>query len=180
MNYTSIDPKPFFPKQFTAGFSLRKKGWPRYALATFPALVRHASALRPPCVQLVSALCAPPNQVRLCPPCIRLRPLWPRLQTLCLPCCPLSPPCVRSLSSLSSFCPLVVLALSALCRPLSGSMVFGFGRAFVSSVFAAWSLLFCLPRLVTLAGSARVCLERSRAFAPCLLFPPLSGLYIFV
>ena len=58
----------FFPKQFTVGFSLRKKAgrdmpWPR---------PRSVSAMCPPssafCARRVSTLAAPPNLVRL--PCV--------------------------------------------------------------------------------------------------------------
>ena len=52
-----------FPKQFTVGFSLRrKKVWQRYALAASPELVRHCPPCvrhSPPCVRRLSALCPP-------------------------------------------------------------------------------------------------------------------------
>ena len=56
----------FVPKQFTVGFSLRKKNWPRYALAASPELVRHASACV--CLESAFALAASPSLVRACPP----------------------------------------------------------------------------------------------------------------
>ena len=59
----------YFPKQVPVRFSLRKKGWPRYALAASPELVRPVSAMCSPCVRLVS-----PNFVRhvlaMGPPCV--------------------------------------------------------------------------------------------------------------
>ena len=106
-------PKEWFPKQFAVGFSLRKKGWPRYALAAPPEFVRHVSASCPPSVRfgrasepcppyisgacpprvrpvhLESAMAAPPNFVRQCPP-------WVRLGRASKP----YPPCVRLLSAL--------------------------------------------------------------------------------
>ena len=139
----------YFPKQFTVGLSLRKKrGWPRYALATFPELVRHVSALCllgpslrtlstamcppcvrhvstlcPPCVRLVSGLAAPPNLVRrvsaMYPPCAHLVSA-------------LGPPCVRfgappnlvchvalCVHHVSAPCLLFALSSFALCRSLS-------------------------------------------------------------
>ena len=83
-----------FPKQFTVGFSLRKKSWPRYALAASPEppnLVRLVSALIPlwPRLHALSAMCPP--CVRVCPLC---RQLWstpcPRLWTLSA-CCGAGP-----------------------------------------------------------------------------------------
>ena len=103
-----------FPKQFTVGFSLRKKKTGRD--------------------MLLSALAA------MCQPCVRL---------------------VRSLSALRV------------------GLWFGFGRAFVSSVSALWSLLLC-----SVSASAFACcscghveptgllsaLERRPPFNACLLF----------
>ena len=107
------------------------------AVVAPPDLVRHEPAMCPPCLRLVSALAAPPcvcfghasrfgfpSKPRppcvgqaLCPPRLvsALCRLWPRLQALCFPFCPLCPPCVRSLSFL---CSLVVRSLSTLCSVL--------------------------------------------------------------
>ena len=67
-----------FPKQFTVGFSLRKKSWPRYALAASPELVRLVSAMGPPCVRpcvhfgCASKPCLPCVRLAFCPPpCVR-------------------------------------------------------------------------------------------------------------
>ena len=56
---------PFCPKKFTVGYSLRKKGWPRYASATSPELVCHMSALAAPpnLVLHVFAFASPSNLV---------------------------------------------------------------------------------------------------------------------
>ena len=77
---------------------------------------------RPPCVG--QALCPPRLVSALCR-------LWPRLQALRLPCCPLCPPCVRSLSffvlSLSARCSLLIRSLSVwpgLCQLCVRSLVF--------------------------------------------------------
>ena len=119
--------------------------WPRLKTLSdvCPPCVRHVSAVCPPCVRLVSALAAPPNLVRhvsaLYPPCARLLsalmsalcPLWPRLPTSRLQCCPLCPPCVRSLSFL---CPLFVRSLFAL-YPLS-AFVWVYGLALAEPLSA--------------------------------------------
>ena len=82
------------------------------ALAAPPVLIRHLSALCPPCVLLVSALC---------PPCVALCPLWPRLQTLS----GMSPPCVQLASPCVCFgraskpCPACVRLVSAWPAPRS-------------------------------------------------------------
>ena len=85
----------FSPNSLLWGSLLEKKGWPRYALAASPELVRHVSAI----VRLVSALI----------------PLWPRLQTLSALCPPLvSASCV-------SMCPPCVCSLSAMCLLFASS-----------------------------------------------------------
>ena len=102
----------FFPKQFAVGFSLRKKGWPQYALAASPELVRHVS-FGPPCVvgfgcafnscsvcvRHVSATCSPNSllwgslsQQK------KLDMRWPRPQGLSV----MWPPCVRLESALAT------------------------------------------------------------------------------
>ena len=85
MAYTRPKTQPsllFFPKQFTVGFSLKRKGWPRYALTAPPELV-------PSCVRHVSASCP---FVRLVCPVSAMGLRWPRLQTLFA----MGPPCIRS------------------------------------------------------------------------------------
>ena len=123
----------FFPKQFTVGFSLRRKGWPRYALAASPELVRLVSATCPPCVvgfgrtsplvRLVSALCPPcvvgcGRGLSPCPPLVRLVLLAlaapPVLVRFVSAACP---PCVVGFGRASSPCPPLVCHLSALCPP---------------------------------------------------------------
>ena len=61
----------FFPKQFTVGFSLRKKKAGRVSRAC-PPLVRLVSAACPPLVRLVSATCPPlvRHLSAACPPCV--------------------------------------------------------------------------------------------------------------
>ena len=81
------------------GFSLRKKGWPRYALAASPELVRHVSAVCPPCVRLESVLAVPPNLVRLCRPLVSAF----YVSTTCLLCVSPGLPYVLD----SGLCPLV-------------------------------------------------------------------------
>ena len=124
-------PFRFFPEQFTV------VGFVRHVSALCPLWPRFQtlSAMCPSCVRLVfvrleSALASPPNLGRhvLVRPCVRLAlcRLWPRLQALCLPWCPLCPPCVRSLSFL---CPLVVgswFALSPLLVGFWPGLWFGF------------------------------------------------------
>ena len=69
----------FFPKQFTVGFSLiRKKGWPRYALAASLGL----SAMCPPCACFGRAS-------KPCPPRVCLASAMCPCVCLCVPC----PPC---------------------------------------------------------------------------------------
>ena len=82
-----------FPKQFTVGFSLRKKGWPRYALAVSPELVRLVSAMFPP-----RALCSPwVRSVGASKPCPPSCPPYDRFE----PCVRMCPPCVCPVSALS-------------------------------------------------------------------------------
>ena len=102
----------FFPfKQFTVPFFLKQQ----YALATFVELVRHLSSL--------SSVAASPNLVcgvchvsRLAPPDLVFA-MSPSVSAMWL-----------LVFSLSSFCPLVVRPLSALCRPLS-AWVYGLALA---------------------------------------------------
>ena len=90
------------------------------ALAAPPVLVRHLSALCPPCV----ALAAPPLLVRhLFPTC---PPLLPRLSATCPPCvqCVVgfgraSRPCPPLVRFVSATCPPCVLALAPLVRCMS-------------------------------------------------------------
>ena len=111
----------FLPKQFTVGFSPRRKKagrdmlWPRSRSLSamcpplsalcppgFPTLC-HAFALCSPCVRRVSASC---------PPCVRLECAWPRLQTLSASCLPrVFAPCVF-------ICHVAAIACS-FCQPRS-------------------------------------------------------------
>ena len=107
-------------------------------------------AMRPPCVNFVSALAAPPNVVR------RPAPAWARLQT------------PRLLPSVSAMCPLV-LSLSARCllfiRSLSAFVgVYGLALAEPLSVLC----LFCPPPSRSLY---RVWL----CLCPLFVWPPLTG-----
>ena len=192
-----------------------------YYMAAPPNLCVHLG--RAPCVRLVSALAAPPNLVQhlsaKCSALCLLWPPWPR--PVCPPCVRLVPalylPCVRLLSalaappglvsalspllafSLSSLCPLVVRSSFALCRLLSGCMVWLWPSlcqlCVRSLVFAP---LFVLCPLLSASRSLyrlslRLCplfffshllpavllsaLERCRAFAPCLLFSPFVQVF---
>ena len=111
----------FFPKQSTVGFSLRKKGWPRYALAASPELVLGRASR--PCRALVRGVSA------TCPPYVRL---WPRIQALSRTC----PSCVRRLSALCCWLALaapsvLVRHLSARCLPMSAFIVSGSASLYV-------------------------------------------------
>ena len=127
------------------GSLLGKNGWPLYALAASPELVRHVSAMCPGRSRSQSAMC---------PPCARivsgLYPLWSCLQTLSatsLPCPPcvrlvsvLCPSCVRfgvayHLQTLSGMFPLCILYGSALAgQPAMCPIVSAFSRL-VSAFF---------------------------------------------
>ena len=185
----------FFPKRFTAAFSLRKK-----RLAAICS--GHVPGACPPCVRLVcppfvhpvSALSAPQNLVRHV---FRLVAVWPRLQTLsamyppwppsdmCSPCIrlvpALYPPCVRLLPALSAppnrvsamlpsgsaMSPLLVSSLCPLVVRSLSALCLGLWFDF-SSVSARWSLhlsLFC-GAFVRL--SRGLCIGLGCAFARCL------------
>ena len=84
------------------------------------------SAMRPPCVRLVSAVAAPPNLVRhvsaKCPPCVRCgrasKPCAACVRHVSAKC----PPCVR-LGRASKPCPAWARHVSTLCPPY---VCFGF------------------------------------------------------
>ena len=104
--------------------SLKKSGWPRYALAASPEFVRPMSAMCPPCVPLVSAL--NPRGPRL-QACVRHvtdspQPFWPHPLPLSARCPALCPPWLRlpALSCLlSPMCPLNLSFTSGLCPLLA-------------------------------------------------------------
>ena len=86
-----MDQKFFFPKQFTVGFSLRKK-------RLVAICSGRVSGACPPCVRHLSALCCW---------------LWPRLQSLSATC----PPCVHLLLLALAAPPVLVRHLSTRCPP---------------------------------------------------------------
>ena len=164
----------FSPNSLLWGSLLEKKGWPRYALATSPELVRPVSAtrpprvrlvsaLRPPCVCLVSALCPPCVRLvsALCPHCIvsALTALWPTLSAMCPPC----PPCDRLVSATCPpsvrLCDRHVSTLAAppnLVRPVCASCVWRLSVCVCAHVSAMCPLCqlrttMC-PRLWTLSA----------------------------
>ena len=115
----------FFPKQFTVGFSLRKKRLavcplcpPRIRLASPPNLVRHMH------VSYVTALC---------PPRVRRASTFQTLSALCAPLVfalrvsTMRPPCV----------PLSTMRASGLCHPLVACCGAGPWHHEVSNSFSA-------------------------------------------
>ena len=144
----------FCPKQFTVGFSLRKKGlgprswslssalcplWPRFQTLSrmCPPFVRcgRASKPCPPCVCFgfhVSGV-----RLALYPPCVG----FGRASKRCVSHVAL---CVRHVSTPCLFFVLSLFALYPLFVGFWPGPWFGFGRAFVSSVSALWFLRLCL------------------------------------
>ena len=135
------------------------------ALAAPPVLVRHLSALCPPCVRHLSALCCW---------------LWPRLQSLSATCPPCArivsatcPPCVVGFGRASSPCPPLVRLVPAL-RPSSPCMplVRQVSAYMCLDVVHRWTVLcppscpLCIPR----------CLPLSRSISPNSIFPKQSTL----
>ena len=156
---TILEIKSFSQNRLPCSSLLGKKGWPRYALATFLELVRHVSAICvrcgpaskpcPACVRLMSALASPPNLGRHASvrPCARLALYLPcvgfgRASKRCVSHVALCVrPCLFFVLSLSARCSLFICFLSVF------GLWFGFGRAFVSSVSVLWFLrlfLFCV------------------------------------
>ena len=177
----------FFPKQFTAGFSLRKKkGWPRYALAGFLELVRHVSAFSPPSlVHLVSALRRLQTLSAMCPPYVRFgfppKPLPPCLgQALCPPvgfghaskCCVSHVAlCVRHVSTPCLF---FVLPLSARCSLFIRSLSV-FGRVYGLALAGPLSPLCPLFGFCAFVSSVSVVVRLSRGLCGCAFARCSSG-----
>ena len=157
---------------------------------------RSLSAICPPCVRCgrVSKPCPPgvamcSDNVRLapalCPTCIRLvcaskrNPPCARLVSICVRSGRASKPCVCHVAlcvrHVSCLCPLIVRSLFALYPLFVGlcqGLWFGFGRVFVRSVFAAWSLFFSLPCPVTFSGQgSRVLIACAAHLHPVFCFP---------
>ena len=103
-----------FPKQFTVGFSLRKKRLAAVCSGRVPGAcppcVRHVSASCLPCVHLQSAMVASPNFVchvsTMRPPCVRPCVHFGRASKPCLPSVRLAfcPPCVGHVSAMCPPC----------------------------------------------------------------------------
>ena len=145
----------FSPNSLLWGSLLGKKGWRRYALAASPELVRHLSALCPPCVclpclQSLSATCPP--GVRLVFLALAASSILVRLVSAFLSAS--CPPRVRLVFLLLAAPPVLVGHLSARCLfTMSAFMVSG--SPFVRLVSAIMSAL-----RPSMSDFARVCLSK--------------------
>ena len=194
-----------FPKQFTVGFSLTKKGWSGICppLCLPWVCFGRASKPCPPCVRVASALCPPWVRDMLCRPRPRglmsalvfaLSPLWPRLPPCVRHVSAMCLPCARLVSALSPLWPLLhtfpprVRHVSASCPPcvrLESALAVSpnfvrHASAMSRPVFALGPALCPLwPRLQTLSAMCPPCLlstMRPLKPWPCLWSLPALGL----